>query len=106
MCPKCIQMHIDRANEVTMAAKPTDPADPISASGLMITPTYRTPATCSSFRAGEAHDMGSFCFIGKVVDVPAIFPSSHTLIVMSTVISIAHPMRVANEERSDFVFNT
>jgi len=106
MSPECILMHIDRANEVTMAAKPTDPAYPISAFGLMFMPAYRTPATCSSFRAGQALDVGLFCFVGEVVDVLAIFPSSHTLIVMPAIISIAYPMRIANEERTNFVFNT
>lgn len=106
MCPECIKMHVDRANEVAMAAKPTDPAYPISAVGLVFMTTYRTPTTGSSFGAGEAHDVGSFRFVDKIFDILAIFPERHTLIVMPTVISIAHPMRVANEERTDFVFNT
>jgi hypothetical protein len=103
---ECIKMHIDRANEVTMTVKAAGPACPISSLGLMFMPTYRTPATCSSFRASEAHDVSGFRFVCEVVDILAIFPQGHTLIVMPTVISIAHPMRVANEERTDFVFDT
>jgi hypothetical protein len=106
MSTECILMHIDRANEVTMAAKPTDSARPISAFGLLFMPAYRTPTTGSSFGAGEAHDVGSFRFVGEVVDVLAIFPQGHTLVVMPALIVVAHPMRVADEERTDLVLHT
>jgi|SRR5215469_12955535 len=99
-------MHIDRANKIAMAAKPTDSADPVSLSGLVFMPTDRTPATCSSFRAGEAHDMGSFGFVGEVVDIFPIFPQGHPLVVMASLVALAHAMRIADEERANFVLNT
>jgi hypothetical protein len=100
-------MHIDRANEVTMALKSTDPAGPISAFGLLFLPTSRASlAPCSSFGASEARDVGSFRFVTQIVDITAILPQGQTLIVMPAMIPIAHPMRIANEERSDFIGDT
>ncbi len=99
-------MHIDRANEITVTAKSTDPACPISALGLVFMPTARTPTTCSSFRAGEARDVGLFRFVREIVDILAILPQGHALIVVSAVIPIAHAMRIADEQHSDLVLNT
>jgi hypothetical protein len=50
--------------------------------------------------------MGLFGFVAEIVDVLAIFPQGHTLIVISATVPVAYPMRVANEERSDLVFHT
>ncbi len=98
-------MHIDRANEVTMALKSADPACPISAFGLLFMPTARTLTRSSSFRASEARDVSSFRFMGEIVDILAIFPQGHTLIVVSASIAIAHPMRIADEQRSYLMLN-
>ncbi len=106
MCAEGIKMHIDRANEIAMAVKSTGSTDPISSLGFVFRPTYRTPAAGSSFGAGEAHDVGLFCFMGQVVDIPAIFPKRHPLVVMPSFILIAYPMGSADEERPDLVFYT
>jgi hypothetical protein len=106
MGPECIKMHIDRANQVTMAVKATDSACPISVFGLVFMPTYRTSATGSSFRAGEAQDVGGFGFVGEIVDIFPVLPAGHTLVVMPAVIPIAYPMRVADEDCPDLVLNT
>jgi len=106
MSTVCIEMHIDRANQITMAAKATDSARPISAFGLVFMSTYRTPTTGSSFGAGEAHDVGSFCFVGEIVDIFPVLPQGHTLVVMPAVIPIADTMRIADEERADLVLHT
>ncbi len=98
MDTKGITMHIDRTYQVTVARKPAGAARPISAFGLMMMPTYRTPARCSSFGAGEARDAGLFGFVTEVVDVFPIFPLSHTAIVMAPGIPAAHAMRIADEE--------
>jgi hypothetical protein len=99
-------MHIDRANKVSMTTKPADPAYPISAFGLVLMPTARTLATCSSFRAGEARDVSLFRFVGEIVDILSIFPQGHTLVMVSTILPIAHAMRIADEQRSYPVLNT
>src|SRR5260370_32509382 len=99
-------MHIDRADEITMAREPASAASPISAFGLLFMPASGTLATCSSFGAGEARDVSLFRFVGEIVDILAILPQRHTLIVVSAVISIADTMRIADEERSNLLLDT
>lgn len=99
-------MHIDRTNQIPVAQKAAGAACPTSALGLVSMPTCRTAARCSSFGAGEAHDMGSLAFVGEVVDVLAIFPQGHALIVVSASVLVAHAIRIANEEGTDLVLDT
>jgi hypothetical protein len=99
-------MHIHASYKVSMTGETTDLACPISAFGLVCMSTSGTPATCSSFGASEAQDVGLFGFVDEVVDVFAILPQGHTLIVVATLITIADTMRVANEETSHFLLNT
>src|SRR5215472_9655130 len=89
-----------------MAAKTTDSACPSSAFGLVCMPTCRTPARCASFGAGKAHDVSGFGFVSEIVDIFAVFPAGHPLVVMPAGIPIAYPMRVADEEHPDLVLNT
>jgi hypothetical protein len=44
--------------------------------------------------------------VGKVINVFAIFPQTHTLIVMPPVIAVTHSMRITNEERSYLPLHT
>lgn len=106
MLTKSKLMHIHRANKVTVSAKATGFTCPISAFGLVFVPTYRTPARCASFGAGEAHDVSSFAFVGEVVDVLAIFPQGHALIVVSAAVLLTDTMRSADEEDPDLLFHT
>ena len=101
-----IEMHIDRAHQVTVAREPADSARPISPFGLVTMPTCRTPARCASFGAGEALYVGLLAFMGEVVDVLAIFPQGHTLIVVSAAVLPTDTMRIADEEAPDLVFHT
>ena len=96
-------MHVDRANEIAMAAKSAVSADPISAPGFLSAPTCRTPARCPSFGAGEAQDAGLFGFIGEVVDVASVFPQGHALVVVSAFVGPAHAVRVADEEGANLL---
>ena len=93
-----VTMHIDRAHQIAVAAKVAGVAHPISVLGLMTMPTSGTSARCASFRAGEARDMGNFGFVSEVINVLAIFPASHALVVMPASVSIAHAVGVADEE--------
>ncbi len=98
-------MHIDGPDQITVAYEPTGFAPPYSAFGLLFMPTARTLTRCSSFRASEARDVSLFRFVGEIIDVFAILPQGHALIMMSAIISIAHAMRIANEERSDLLLD-
>jgi hypothetical protein len=44
--------------------------------------------------------------MGEVVDILAVFPQSQPLIVVSAVILLAHPVRIADKERSYLVLHT
>ena len=96
-------MHIDRANQVPVPGELAGAAHPISSLGLVGVPTCRTAARCSSFGAGEAHDVGRLRFVGQVVDVLAIFPQGHALIVMASLFLVTDPMRITDEESADVV---
>ncbi len=106
MRTECKLMHIDRADEITMAREPASAAGPISAFGLLFMPASGTLATCSSFGAGEARDVSLFRFVGEIVDILAILPQRHALIVVSAVLSIADTMRIADEECSHLLLDT
>lgn len=106
MVPKGQPMHIDTANKVTMSCEPTDLAMPLPITRLVFMPTPRTLATGSSFRASEARNVSLFAFMREVIDVLAIFPQGHPLIMMPSVIVMAYAVRIANKERTDLVGNT
>ena len=98
-------MHIDTANHIAVPNKATGFACPISSLGLVFLPAYRTLATCASFRASEAHDASLLGFMSEVVDILAILPQGHTLVVVTTTSTVTDPMRVANEERDNLVLS-
>src|SRR5260370_6349292 len=61
-------------------------------------PAYRTLAARSSFRASEALDAGLLALVGEIIDITAVLPLCHALVVMASFVLLAHPMRVADEE--------
>nr|WP_233097997.1 hypothetical protein [Dictyobacter vulcani] len=99
-------MHIDRTHQVPMPGKLAVSARPISSLGLVSMPTYRTAARCSSFGAAEAHDVSSLAFVREIVNVLAILPQSHPLIVVSPIVFVTNAMRIADEEGPNLVLNT
>jgi len=103
---KGILMHIDRANEITMATEAALAARPSSAFGLVTMPAAGTPAAGASFGAGRARDAGLLRFVGEVINVAAVFPLRHAAVVMSATVPVAHAMWVADEECADLVLDT
>jgi len=99
-------MHIDRTNQIPVPGELAFAAHPIAAFGFVLMPTCRTATRCSSFRTGGAHDVDSLRLVSEIINVFAIFPQSHTLIVVSAIVLIAHSMRVANEEAFYLMLNT
>jgi hypothetical protein len=98
MLIKSERMHIDTADNVTMACEATFSAYPISSLGLVFVLTYWTLAACASFGASETLDVSLFSFMRKIVDILAVFPQGHALVVVTTRIAIAYTVGVANEE--------
>jgi hypothetical protein len=89
---------------------PTEPApraeDPMSSLGLVTMPAARTPEAFASFRGGRARDVGMCRLVGQIVDIAAVFPQGHALVVMPAAVLGAHAMRVADEERSHLLLDT
>jgi len=98
-------MHIDRTDQVPMPGEPALAAYPISAFGFVCVPTCRTAARGASFGAGEAHDVSGFGFVGQVVDISTVFPAGHALIVVPPGVLRADTVRIADEERSNFLLD-
>jgi len=99
-------MHIDTADQIPVSRKSTLFAMPLPVFRLVLMSTSGTLARCSSFGASEAQDMGLLAFVGEVVDITAIFPAGHALVVISPVVAGTNAMRITNEERTDPVVNT
>lgn len=99
-------MHIDGTDQVTVSRKPARFARPLPVSRLVFMPTHWTLATCSSFRASEALDVGLFGFVGQIIEILSVFPQAHTLIVMASVVGVADPMGIANKEGAHLLINT
>jgi hypothetical protein len=99
-------MHIDRAHQITVASKAASAAGPIAILGLMFMLTARTPARRSSFGAGEARDVSLLSLMREVVDVAAILPLAHALIVVFATIVVADAVGITNEEGTNLVFDT
>ena len=106
MLPSGKRMHIYRTDQVPMTGELAGLTDPISVLGFMFVTTLGTPARCASFGAGEALYVGLLAFMGEVVDVLAIFPQGHALIVVSAAVLLTDTMRIADEEAPDLVFHT
>ncbi len=105
MRAKCLTMHIDRADEITVAREPAGAARPSSLLRLVTMLTAWTVAACSSFAASEARDAGLLRFMRQVVDILAVFPLSHALVVVSAPAFAADAMRVSDEEGSHLVLD-
>lgn len=106
MRTESIKMHVDRTNEITMAREPASAARPIAVLGLVRMPTLRTAARCSSFGAAETADAGLFGFVRQIVNVFAVFPLRHALVVMPPAVALAYATWVADEQGSDVLFDT
>ncbi len=98
-------MHIDRADEIAVSDKPAGATRPLSVLGLVFVPASGTPATGSSFGAGEAQDAGLFCFVTEVVDILAVLPQRHALVVVPALVRLSDAVRIADEESSYLVLN-
>ncbi len=99
-------MHIDRTDNVSVADKATSFTAPHPAFGFVLLSTSGTLATCASFGASEAQDVGLCRFVGEIVDIFAIFPQRHALVVVTTSITSAHTVRIADEKASHLMLNT
>ncbi len=81
-----------------MTAEAALGTNPIPALGLVTMAASRTPGTRSPLRPGEARDACLCAFMREVIDIFAVFPLGHPLVVFAPATAIAHPMRIADEK--------
>ncbi len=105
MDTKSVLMHIDGANEITVATEAALAARPRSAPGLVCMLASGAPATGTSFGAGRARDASVFGLVREVVDIASVFPLRHAAIVMSAAVPVADAVRIADEKRADVVLD-
>ena len=101
-------MHIDRAHDVPVAYKPTGFASPVPPFGLVTMAAYGTPplraampAGCTTLIPGEAHDAVLFRLLLQVINIPAVLPLAHALIVVTPGVLASYPIGVADEKGFD-----
>ncbi len=99
-------MHIDGPDHIAVSAEPALFTVPLTSAWFVLMPTRRTPATGSSFGAGEAHHAGYVGFVGQISDILAVFPQGHALIVAASTVPGAHTMGIANEEGTNLLMDT
>ena len=92
-------VHIHASHDIAVATKATVPAGPITTRWLLAFPTRRTRAAGSPLTAREARQVGLCTFLLQVVDIFAILPARHPLVVMPTRILVPHAIRVADIHR-------
>lgn len=98
-------MHIGRADEIAMTAKAAGAARPVSVLGLRTMPTCRTPARWAWFGVGEAQDVGPLGLVCGIVDIFAVLPQGHALVMVASLVPLPHAMRVADEEHPHLVLD-
>ena len=96
-------VHVHRAHDVPVACKTTGWAPPVPPSGLMAMAAYGTPAGGSSFVAGEAYDAVLFRLLLQVIDIPAVLPLAHALVVVASTIFAPDAIGVADKQRLDMM---
>jgi len=77
-------VHVDPADYIPVALKATCRAPPVPPPGLVAMAATGTPAGRTSFVPGEAHDAVFFRLLLQVIDVLAVLPLAHALVVVAT----------------------
>ena len=90
-------VHVHRAYDIPVAFKSTGLASPVPPFGLMTMAAYGTPAGRTTFIPGEAHDAVLFRLLLQVIDVLAILPLAHALVVVTPRVLASYPIRITDE---------
>ncbi len=94
-------VHVHRTYDIPVAFKSTGLASPVPPFGLMTMATYGTPAGRTTFVPGEARDAVLFRLLLQIIDIPAVLPLAHALVVVAAGVLAADPIRVADKEGFD-----
>jgi hypothetical protein len=64
---------------------------------------FRTPGARFPLLSGEARHAGEIDFVHQVVNIFAIFPLTHALVVMSPQAALSHAVRIVDEDLRDAI---
>ena len=92
-------MHVHASYNVPVAYKATAPTGPVASFRLLLPVASRTVATGSPLTATEARDANLFTLVLQIVLILAVFPLRHALVVVASLVFLAHAMRIAHIER-------
>ena len=95
------EVHVHRAYDIPVAFKSTGLASPVPPFGLMTMAAYGTQARSTTFIANEAHDAVLFRLLLQVIDIPAVLPLAHALVVVTPGVLASYPIGVADEQGFD-----
>ena len=98
------RVHIHRAYDIPVAFKATGLAPPVSPFGLVTVAAYGTPAGRASFVPSEAHDAVLFGLLLQVINIPAVLPLAHALIVVTPGVLASYPVWIADKNGFDAAF--
>ena len=90
-------MHVDCAYDIPVAFESTGFASPVPPFGLMAMAAYGTPAGRTTLIPGEAHDAVLFRLLLQVIDILAVLPLAHALVVVTTTLFATHSIRITHE---------
>ncbi|KIE57708.1 hypothetical protein A946_11790 [Methylacidiphilum kamchatkense Kam1] len=94
-------VHVYSAHDIPVAFKSTGFASPDPPFGLVAMAAYGTPAGRTSFAPGEARDAVLFRLLFQILDILAVLPLAHTLIVVASSMLAANPVRVSDKKGFD-----
>lgn len=96
-------MHVDAADKIAMTGETTYLAGPDTPARFVFVTAFRTTAGRPPFRAAEARNAGLPALVSQVIDVAAILPLRHPLVVMATAAPTPDAIRVADVEARNLV---
>ncbi len=74
-------MYVGAADHMGAAAEPARLAHPLAALGPLTMVACGTPAGGSPLRTGETHDAALLTLVPQIIDVLAVLPLRHALVV-------------------------
>ncbi|CCG91387.1 hypothetical protein MFUM_1020113 [Methylacidiphilum fumariolicum SolV] len=89
------RMPVDAADHIPVTLKATFRASPVPSIGLVAMAAFRTPAGRAALVPGEARDAGLLRLLHQIVQILAVFPLAHPLVVTASASASARPIRVA-----------
>ena len=100
-CVERKRVHVGGAHDVTVAFEATPGTPPHAALRFVCRSAPRTPTGRAPLTAGEALDVVNRGLVGEVLNVLAVLPLVHSLVVLVPRVFLLDPIGIANEQNAD-----